>query len=98
MYLGFLSLEEIDEADYNLADFPMAESGEAKKGLKSKKQAHDGNEEAVDEIIEEEESKGEGDLESPKKKEKKYKNKKKKERKKRVKEVSENVEDDSPAG
>ncbi|KAJ4886660.1 DEAD-box ATP-dependent RNA helicase 13 [Raphanus sativus] len=97
---GFLSLEEIDEADYNLADFPMAESGEAKKGLKSKKRAHennDGNEEAVDEIIEDEESKGEGDLESPKKKEKKYKNKKKKERKKRVKEVSENVEEDSPA-
>ncbi|KAL0690850.1 hypothetical protein Bca4012_090529 [Brassica carinata] len=93
---GFLSLEEIDEADYNLADFPVDESVKGKKGLKSKKQAHENNdsdeEEAVDEITEdkageeEEESKGEGDLESPKKKEKKYKNKKKKERKKRVKE------------
>ncbi|KAG2317750.1 hypothetical protein Bca52824_020872 [Brassica carinata] len=55
---GFLSLEEIDEADYNLADVPMAESGKPKKGLKSKKQAQenddDGDREAVDEIIEEE--------------------------------------------
>ncbi|KAF8047778.1 hypothetical protein N665_2833s0002 [Sinapis alba] len=101
---GFLSLEEIDEADYNLADVPMAESGKAKKGLKSKKQAHENNEEAVDEITEEEEGKeedgedmkGEDDLESPKKKEKKYKNKKKKERKKRVKVEAENVQD-SPA-
>ncbi|KAL0719341.1 hypothetical protein Bca4012_068665 [Brassica carinata] len=104
---GFLSLEEIDEADYNLADVPMAESGKPKKGLKSKKQAQenddDGDREAVDEIIEEEggeedgeERKGEDVLESPKKKEKKYKNKKKKERKKRVKEVAENVQEDSP--
>ncbi|KAF8095430.1 hypothetical protein N665_0332s0013 [Sinapis alba] len=102
---GFLSLEEIDEADYNLADVPMAESGKAKKGLKSKKQAHENNEEAVEEITEEEggeeeggeeDMKVEGDLESPKKKEKKYKNKKKKERKKRVKVEAENVQD-SPA-
>ncbi|CAH8366654.1 unnamed protein product [Eruca vesicaria subsp. sativa] len=98
---GFLSLEEIDEADYNLdlADVPVDESGEGKKGLKLKKKAQEGNDgegEAVEEIIEEEgggeESKGE---ETPKKKEKKYKNKKKKERKKRVKEV-ETVQD-SPA-
>ncbi|KAJ0238452.1 DEAD-box ATP-dependent RNA helicase 13 [Hirschfeldia incana] len=106
---GFLSLEEVDEADYNLPDFPMAESGkEAEKGLKSKKQAHESNdgneEEAVNEIIEEqgggeaggEEGQREGDLESPKKKEKKYKFKKKKERKKRVKVVAENGQEDSP--
>ncbi|CAF2154624.1 BnaA01g27550D [Brassica napus] len=100
---GFLSLEEIDEADYNLADFPVDESVKGKKGLKSKKQAHDNNdgdeEEAVDEITEdkvgEEEGKGEGVVESPKKKEKKYKNKKKKERRKRVKEADK--VQDSPA-
>ncbi|CAA7015651.1 unnamed protein product [Microthlaspi erraticum] len=52
---GFLSLEEIDEADYNLTDLPTIESGETEKVSKSKKRArenNDGDKEDVDEIFE----------------------------------------------
>ncbi|KFK39015.1 hypothetical protein AALP_AA3G189400 [Arabis alpina] len=98
---GFLSLEEIDAADYKF-DVPMPESGETEKGLKLNKQARessDGDEETVDEIIEGEgeeeggeveESENNEDLESPKIKDKKTKKKKKKkETKKKQKNVKE---------
>ncbi|XP_010487554.1 PREDICTED: DEAD-box ATP-dependent RNA helicase 13-like [Camelina sativa] len=95
---GFLSLEEIDEADYNL-DLPVIESDVTERELKSKKQNgendDDGDNENVDEIIEEEDGDGEGrededddedNLESLRIKENKTKrNKEKKEHKKKKK-------------
>ncbi|CAN8259069.1 unnamed protein product [Cochlearia groenlandica] len=55
---GFLSLEEIDEADYNLGDLPTTEIERTEK--KPKKQARensDGNIENVEEIVEDEQEK-----------------------------------------
>uniref|UniRef100_A0A1J3HZE5 DEAD-box ATP-dependent RNA helicase 13 n=1 Tax=Noccaea caerulescens TaxID=107243 RepID=A0A1J3HZE5_NOCCA len=48
---GFLSLEEIDEADYNLTALPTIESGKTEKSMKQARENNDGNEEAVHEII-----------------------------------------------
>ncbi|XP_024015608.1 DEAD-box ATP-dependent RNA helicase 13 isoform X2 [Eutrema salsugineum] len=104
---GFLSLEEIDEADYNLAAFPTVESGKTEKGLKSKKQArenNDGNKEAVDEVVEgeqetedeEEEGKSKDDLKSRKIEENKTKRKKKKkEKKKKAKEAEKDQDEEA---
>ncbi|EOA29884.1 hypothetical protein CARUB_v10012980mg [Capsella rubella] len=106
---GFLSLEEIDEADYGLA-LPTIESGIAEGELKSKKLAgenDDGDYENVEEIIEgedgDEDGDGEGrddededDLESRKikeKKTKKNKEKKKEKKKKKQKKIKEAEKD-----
>ncbi|KAL1223700.1 DEAD-box ATP-dependent RNA helicase 13 [Cardamine amara subsp. amara] len=105
---GFLSLEEIDEADYNLA-LPTTEIGETEKGLKSKKQApesNDGENETMEEIIEGEEeieddedqedgeeSKGEDYLEILKMKENKSKKKNEQKKKKKQKKIKEAQKD-----
>ena len=67
---GFLSLEEIDEADYDL-QIPKPDKGNPEKQLNSKKQKHgDDNEDVVDGVDDEsgEEIDEEKDVKNEKKK------------------------------
>ncbi|KDP33350.1 hypothetical protein JCGZ_12899 [Jatropha curcas] len=82
---GFLSLEEIDEADFSL-DVPNPPKGKKEKNIKVKKQKHNDDEDRVEETVEEEKT-----VENEKMKKKKKK-KRKKEQKKKLREIEKNEE------
>ncbi|KAK1591633.1 hypothetical protein Q3G72_010722 [Acer saccharum] len=86
---GFLSLEEIDEADYDL-QIPKPDKGNLEKQLNSKKQKHrDDNEDVVDGV--DDQSGEEIDEEKDVKNEKKKKKKKKKKKAKKTENTKEPV-------
>ncbi|XP_050218479.1 DEAD-box ATP-dependent RNA helicase 13 [Mercurialis annua] len=72
---GFLSLEEIDEADYGL-EIPKPEKVKQEKKLKLKKNKHADADDSIDEKIEEEDTREDDKKKKKRKKKKKNKTKK----------------------